>query len=165
MSEEKKSIAEKDTIILDEDKLPAYSYGADTELLEDALMMDVEYETFSSKYKNDIGVNSFVTAMRKLMNVKKIDFAQIPAKISMNRSYFYQIANGTRSPSRDKVIMIAFALRATFDEANNLLNASEKQTLYARSKRDSCIIYSLNHKYSLEECNKLLQENKHQILS
>lgn len=162
---DKKADGEKDTIILDEHGLPSYSYGADTDLLEDALMRDADYSLFSSKYKDDIGLGSFVTSLRRLLSAKDMDLAQIPLKTGMNRSYFYQIANGTRSPSRDKIIIIGFALKASFDEINTLLRSAERQTLYARSKRDSVIIYALNHRYSLKECNELLEENSHQILS
>lgn len=161
---DKKIEEEKDTIILDENGLPSYSYGADTELLEDALMRDADYALFTSKYKDDIGLSSFVSSLRKLLTAKEMDLSQIPLKTGMNRSYFYQIANGTRSPSRDKIIIIGFALRASFDELNTLLRSAERQTLYARNKRDSVIIYALNHRYSLEDCNKLLEANSHQIL-
>lgn len=156
---------DKDTIILDEHGLPSYSYGADTELLEDALMREADYALFSTKYKDDIGLSSFVSSLRKLLTAKDMDLSQIPLKTGMNRSYFYQIANGTRSPSRDKILIIGFALRASFDEINYLLRSAERQALYARNKRDSVIIYALNHRYSLEECNQLLEQNNHQVLA
>lgn len=165
MVDKNKKEEDKDTIILDEHGLPSYSYGADTELLEDALMREADYALFSTKYKDDIGLSSFVSSLRKLLTAKDMDLSQIPLKTGMNRSYFYQIANGTRSPSRDKILIIGFALRASFDEINYLLRSAERQALYARNKRDSVIIYALNHRYSLEECNQLLEQNNHQVLA
>lgn len=159
-----KSFEEKDTVVLDANGRPIDAYDADTELLEDALRQEAEYAAFKSKYKDFIGVGNFVSSLRKLLSSKCIDLSQIPARTGMNRSYFYQIANGTRSPSRDKIIIIGFAVKADFDELNTLLHSAERQALYAKNKRDSVIIYALNHRYSLSACNELLEANSHQIL-
>ena len=51
--------------------------------------------------------------------------------------------NGTRRPSRDKVIQLAFGFGLGVDETQRLLRAADKSLLYPRLKRDAVILYGL----------------------
>lgn len=153
-----------DTAVLDKSKLP-FADNPDTGLLEEALMCEIPYEVFMEKYGEDVGNKSFTVSLRKLINSKGLEFQNVPIRTGINRSYFYQIANGTRSPSRDKLVLICICVGADLDETNEMLKLAHKQPLYARSKRDSVIIYAISHKYKLPAANKLLTENGHQILT
>ncbi|MDD8049612.1 MAG: helix-turn-helix transcriptional regulator [Thomasclavelia sp.] len=82
----------------------------------------------------------------------------------MSRTYAYQIINGTKMPSKDKVIALAIALKCDLHETNNLLNLSNNGNLYSKVKRDALIIKSLNNKYSVEKTNILLDEYNLEIL-
>ena len=59
--------------------------------------------------------------------------------------YGYQIFDGSKTPSRDKVIAIALAMQLTLDEANRLLHLSNNGILYPKIKRDSIIIFGLEN--------------------
>jgi hypothetical protein len=64
--------------------------------------------------------------------------------------------NGTRQPSRDKVLQLAFGLRLTVDEAQRLLRAADKSPLYPRLKRDAVVLFALNKSLSILETQNLL---------
>ncbi len=165
MSKVGKKAGQEDTIIFNEAASEDYENSADTEFLESALMHEVSYDDFEKKYEDELGVGSFIGNLRALIYEKNFDISQMPIKSGISRSYFYQVANGRRQASRDKIILIGISLRASFEEINTLLKSAEKQTLYAKSKRDSVIIYAIHHKYNIESTNKLLMEHGHQILS
>ncbi len=155
-----------DTLVLNENDKDRYKYTkSETEFLEDALVREKSYASFDEKYATKIKVKNFASELRKMMNWHDYDVGQMIRKTGISKSYFYQILNNERSPSRDAVINIAISLNCDLSETNFLLKVSEKQELYAKSKRDSVIIYSIAHEYSLAETNELLSENEEQLLS
>ena len=74
--------------------------------------------------------------------------------------YGNQILNGyKKNPSFDKVIAIAIALDMNLEETNKLLQLSGNKTLYAKSRRDSIIIYAINKKMNIMSLNYELQKH------
>lgn len=76
----------------------------------------------------------------------------------IERAYGYQLFNGTRKPSRDKVLQIALALRLEVDETQKLLQVAEKSPLYPRIKRDAAVLYCLSHEKGVMETQMLLSD-------
>ena len=72
--------------------------------------------------------------------------------------YGYQIFNGTRKPSRDKLLQLAFGFPFTYKETLTLLRIAEVGSLYVRRRRDSIIIFALHKGFSLEQLNDLLEQ-------
>jgi hypothetical protein len=75
----------------------------------------------------------------------------IPEKVilqsAIERTYGHQLFNGTRKPSRDKIIQLAFGLKLSVDETQKLLQIGKKSPLYPKIKRDAAILYCIiNHK-------------------
>ncbi len=153
-----------DTLILDnKDKLLENS-KSETEILEDALVNEQDYSSFERKYSSNMKKNRFVQHLRILMIERDFDVIKLYKNAGLSRSYCYQLLNGERQPSRDAIISIALTLSSDLDELNELLKVAEKQTLYAKNKRDSVIIFSVVNKFSLKETNNLLAEYQHQLL-
>ena len=50
------------------------------------------------------------------------------------------------------------ALDWTFDDAQRLLQAAQKSSLYPRIKRDAAVLYCLNHRLSIIETQDMLHE-------
>ncbi len=153
-----------DTIVLDKDEINKNSSKSETELLEDALIREAEYDDFEKKYAGQIKEGLFLTELRKLMVINDFDVSKIYIESGLSRSYIYQLLNGDRIPSRDAIINLAIVFACDLNETNRLLKICEKQSLYAKNKRDSVIIYSISHSYTLEETNKLLKEKEQQLL-
>lgn len=91
---------------------------------------------------------------------KKITKSQLIQYSNLDRTYGYQILNGTKKPSRIKVIQIALSLQLTYQETNNLLSLSNNGSLYPKVKFDAIILLALKNHYSVMETNLLL-DNYH----
>lgn len=83
---------------------------------------------------------------------------QIIKQTTIERTYGHQIFNGTRKPSRDKVIQLAFGFGLDVDGTQKLLRAAQKSPLYPRFKRDAVILYCIEHHLSDMEAQNALQE-------
>lgn len=78
-------------------------------------------------------------------------------RADIDRSYGHQLFNGTRRPSRDKVIQLAFGLELPLPEAQRLLQVAGKSPLYPRLRRDAVILFCLLHEKTVLEAQELLQ--------
>ncbi len=85
-------------------------------------------------------------------------------RASIERTYGYQLFNGTRKPSRDKVLQLAFGFGLTLEETQKLLQIAEKSPLYPRLKRDAAVIYCLERRCGLTEAQTLLYDLELPIL-
>ncbi len=125
-----------------------------TQLLVDALKAHESYEEFAENHKNELGLDHFKLALRRRLANSESDLNGIFARSQLAPSYAYQIFNGTRMPSRDKIIQLAFGLNLNLEEANTLLQSGIKQPLYAKIPRDSIIMFALIHQHSIEVLNQ-----------
>ena len=80
-------------------------------------------------------------------------------RAQIDRTYGHQLFNGTRRPSRDKVIQLSIAMGLSLEETKRLLQAAGKSTLYPRLKRDTAIIYCLKNRLSMADTQAILQEH------
>lgn len=81
---------------------------------------------------------------------------QVIKKSQIDRTYGHQIFNGTRIPSRDKLIRLAFGFELTLAETQRLLKTAGKSMLYAKVKRDAACIFGISHEMSVMEVQELL---------
>lgn len=83
---------------------------------------------------------------------------QIIKKTTIERTYGHQIFNGIRKPSRDKVLQLALGFGLDVTDTQKLISAAQKSPLYPRLKRDSAILYCIEHHLSDMETQNVLQE-------
>ena len=81
----------------------------------------------------------------------------IITRSAIDRTYGHQLFNGTRKPSRDKVIQLAIGLRLDLSETQKLLRVAQKSTLYPKIKRDAAIIHCILHNQDIHETQIVLQ--------
>ena len=81
---------------------------------------------------------------------------QVIARAGIDRTYGYQLFNGTRRPSRDKVIQLAFGMDLDLLQTQELLRAAEKNALDRYRKRDAVFIFCLEKRKNIYEAQKLL---------
>jgi hypothetical protein len=81
---------------------------------------------------------------------------QIIKLSAIERSYGHQLFNGTRKPSRDKVIQLAFGLGLDLDSTQKLLQIAQKNPLYPKIKRDAAIIFCINNQKDILETQSVL---------
>ena len=82
---------------------------------------------------------------------------QVIARAGIDRTYGYQLFNGTRRPSRDKAIQLAFGMDMNLLETQELLRAAEKSTLDRSKKRDAVFLFCLERRKNIYEAQQLLE--------
>lgn len=84
--------------------------------------------------------------------------AEVIHQSDIPRTYAYQLYQGTRRPSRDKVLILAIVLGCTIEECDRLLTLAAHQHLYAKDPRDALILFSIHHHDTLEQVEERLNE-------
>ena len=75
---------------------------------------------------------------------------------NLDRSYGYQLFNGTRRPTREFLLQLALTLELEEVEAQRMLKIAGRPPLYARNRWDAAVLYSLTHRLTVEKTNELL---------
>ena len=81
-------------------------------------------------------------------------------RANIERSFGHQLFKGTKNPSRDTVLQLAFGFEADVDMTQELLKYARMSALYPRVKRDAAIIYCLHHRFSVIETQNILHDMK-----
>ena len=105
------------------------------------------------KYPKDLS-----SYLKAVFAEKGMSTADVQKKSGIDRTYIYQIMDGTKHPGRDKVVAIAIASGMTLAECQRALEIAQEGILYAKSRRDSLMIYAINKKLSIMDLNGLLEE-------
>jgi hypothetical protein len=90
--------------------------------------------------------------------------ASIIRDAQIQRTYGYQILNGTKNPGRDKVIAFSLALHLSLDDTQRALVLSGESILYSKDRRDSILIFSVQRKLSVQQANELLFDMDEAVL-
>ena len=94
--------------------------------------------------------------LQELCEERDVVPEQVIKKAQIDRTYGHQIFNGTRNPSRDKLIQLAVGFGLSLDETQILLKKAGKSVLYSKIKRDAACIYGISHGMSMMELQELL---------
>ena len=94
--------------------------------------------------------------LTKLCQDKDVVPSKVIKKAQIDRTYGYQIFNGTRTPSRDKIIMLAFGFSLSLEETQKLLKVAQKSVLYPKIKRDAVCIFAISKHMNVMQLQELL---------
>lgn len=75
--------------------------------------------------------------LQELCEERDVVPEQVIKKAQIDRTYGHQIFNGTRNPSRDKLIQLAVGFGLSLDETQMLLKKAGKSVLYSKIKSDA----------------------------
>lgn len=128
-----------------------------TQHLVEALQAHDSFAEFLKENQEGLGQEDFKIHIRLRMFECGLELAEIFNRAHLKPSYAYQILNGQRRPTRDKIIQFAFGMGLGLDAANQLLSSATKQTLYAKRTRDAAIMHALIHGQSIESLNQHLK--------
>lgn len=104
----------------------------------------------------DIHSRTFVEELEHLRHDKKISKSTLLSKTLLDKNYGYQILQGTRQPSKDKVLQLSLALGCNLEDTNRLLTLSDNPVLYSKDKKDALFIYALSNQLTVMETNELI---------
>lgn len=122
------------------------------------IKQSTEIKNFLADNNEDIKNLTLSEYINILIEKKQVPKNQVITKAELNYTYGYQIINGTRKPTKDKLLQLCFGLNATVEEANRLLLIANAGGLYSKNRRDCIIIFALNKGLSVVETNNLLYE-------
>lgn len=127
-----------------------------TEELTHEIMAATDIEDYLRVNRNSMITGKLSEYLEELLLRKGISKAEVVRRSMMDRAYVYQIFSGERTPSRDKLIALAFGLDLTCGEMQKMLKLSCNRELYAREKRDALILFARKRGWTLERANELL---------
>ena len=136
-----------------------------TEVLNDKLYKSTDLKDFLKENASHLRTDSFNHFLYDLITESKMKNSELFAKANMSESYGYQLLNGKRQPSRDKILQLAIGLSLDMEKTNQMLKLAEKSELYVKNKRDAVIMFAIVNKLNIIETNELLDDEKHDLLS
>ena len=114
-----------------------------TNTLMKRLFKAADLDTYFQKNGNQLVAPGFPAMLSALCEQRGMLPAHVIEQAQIERTYGHQLFNGTRRPSRDKVLQLAIGLGLDVDETQALLRAAGKSLLYPRLKRDAVILYGI----------------------
>ncbi|NLG96622.1 MAG: hypothetical protein GX491_04600 [Chloroflexi bacterium] len=120
------------------------------------LFNTTDLEKFMERNAGDMEVPAFHAYITHICKTTEQVPEQIIRKAGIERTYGHQLFNGTRKPSRDKVIQLAFGFKLDLDDTQKLLQIAQKNPLYPKIKRDAAIIFCITHHKNFLETQSVL---------
>ena len=136
----------------------------DTSDLLNNLKSSKDIDLFLNGNKQEFITYNVSEYLSKLIDEYSLSKSEIIKKSGLDRTYGYQILNGKRTPSRDKLIQLAFGMDLSFDDVQKLLIYTGYAPLYAKNRRDSIIIYAIEKRLPVIDLNLMLDSKNEEIL-
>ena len=132
--------------------------------LENELKSCDTLESFLKRNLDELSTASLAEQLQTLIASKGLTRAGVVKASNINEVYAYQIISGARRPSRDKLLCLCIAMKATLDETRELLVRGGFAPLYVRSQRDSIIIFAISHGETILELNNNMYDHGEPLL-
>ncbi|NSW52044.1 MAG: helix-turn-helix transcriptional regulator [Anaerolineae bacterium] len=123
-----------------------------------ALRETYHLDTFFQANSGMVDFPEFSDYLGEICNEKGLIPEHVVLAAGIERTYGHQLFNGTRKPSRDKVIQLAFGLGLDVEQTQKLLQAAGRSTLYPKIKRDAAIVFCLYHQKDFYETQDILYQ-------
>lgn len=127
-------------------------------LLSDLRNPDCSLIDYLDEYSNIFVEGGIELFWRNIINNKGLSKSHIINESDSGYCYFYEVINGKKMPTRDKVIRLALAMNMTFNECQEALKVSGHSFLYPKNRRDSILIYAIEKGLDVIQCNLLLDK-------
>ncbi|MBQ2695778.1 MAG: helix-turn-helix transcriptional regulator [Clostridia bacterium] len=116
-----------------------------------------DIESFFKTHESHFIEETTAGYLNTLLKTKNTTLAAVAKKSGIGE-YVYKIFRGERTASRYVLITLALSMGLSLEETQLLLRISKYAVLDSRDKRDSVIIYSLAHGFSVFQTDDLLEE-------
>ena len=140
-------------------------YTASTDELVHEIKRVPNIEDFLKSNDENMIRQSLSEHLNMLLLQRGINRADVVRRSLLDRNYVYQIFSGQRTPSRDKLIAVAFGLALSVDETQKMLKLSGNRELYPRDERDALIFFALHKDKKIIELNEMLDSHGFDVLS
>lgn len=129
-----------------------------TDELLKILHQSTDINTYLKDNDTHITDIEFHDYLNQLLSERNLTKSSVINASNIQKNYGYQIFDGSKKPSRDKVLALALAMSLTLEDTNRLLHLSNNGILYPKLKRDSIIIFAIEKNYKLIYLNIMLDE-------
>lgn len=106
--------------------------------------------------RQDGGEVTLTGYLHELLEQRGLTVGKVIQCCNLDRSYGYQLFNGTRRPPRNMLVTLALHLELGEKEAQRLLKLAGRPPLYARNRRDAALLYALHHHLTPAQAEELL---------
>ena len=131
--------------------------GINTSILLKRIAKTSDFHLFIKNNENVMMKKTFFMYLSELCEKNNLVPEHIIKTAQIDRTYGHQLFNGTRKPSRDKVIQLAFGFGMTVNETQYLLRIARKNQLYPKIKRDAAILFCLSKKMGVIDTQNMLE--------
>ena len=104
----------------------------------------------------DLSLSEYLNLLLQEKGLKKADVVR---NSGLDKAYVYQIFSGDKTPSRDKLIALAFGLHLDAKESQRMLKIGRYSELYPRIPRDAAILFSIQRGKDIWTTDELLFKN------
>ncbi len=132
--------------------------------LENELKSCATLEDFLNQNQSELSNAPLAEHIQNLIASKSMTRADVVKACNLNEIYAYQIISGARRPSRDKLLCLCIAMKASLEETQELLYHGGFAPLYVRSQRDSIIIFGISHGEPILQVNSNLYDHGEALL-
>lgn len=136
-----------------------------TEEILNALTTTDDLVDFINKNEKNFEKMDVVDYFEKIISKKGLKKSEVILRSEIERTYGYQLLNGTKKPSRDKLIQLCMGAALNFDETQMALKRTGFAPLYPKNRRDCIIIYAVQASCSVVETDALLDRFKEKLLN
>ena len=136
----------------------------DTMILQSELKNAASPEQFIKENRESLGLESVAEYLNDMLIQYDTEKSDVTKNGGFVGNYLYQVFNGKKSPSRDKLIQIAIGFPLTLEETQRLLRLGGYSELYVKNSRDAFLMFAIEKRYGIQKINELLFENGHAIL-
>lgn len=132
------------------------NFHTSTAELNHSIRAATDIEDYLDREKDQLLALPLHQYLSLLLKQKGLSRAKVVRDSLLDRAYLYQIFDGTRMPSRDKLLAIAFGMGLTDEETQRMLRLGGYSELYPRVERDALILFAILHNKNLAEADSLL---------
>lgn len=126
-----------------------------TGMLEHEILDSVDCGLLSGE---DFLLPKWTDYMQGILQERNLRVKDVIFRCNLERSYGYQIFNGTRRPTRDILMVLALVLGLDTGETKRMFELAGRAPLYARCRRDAAVLYGLTHGMTETDVHELLLE-------
>ena len=119
-----------------------------TEELLQRLLASASPESYLSE--TALADRTLATYIGELLQRKHLKKSKVILSSGLNVTHGYQVFQGKRKLSRNRALMLAFALQCDLRETQRLLRLAGVSELWCKVRRDAIVIFCIEHGYTRE---------------
>lgn len=121
-------------------------------------------ERFLDDNETDLSSINTTDYLKAMLVQHKISRQSALKAANLDYSLGYQILNGYRNPSRNALLRLALGIGLTLEETQRLLKIAQRGELYPKNRRDSAVIFCLQHQFGVIDAEILLERIDEELL-